>query len=320
MYKEPSIAPLNGLAGNPARGPVPELELPMPADLPGRLDKVASALSRVVHRHPASPRQAGSVPKPAAASSQFEVHDRFFRVRRASGDSSELLAGALATSDLLVADDLATSGTLLEPDPDHLLLGVTWFLTGASPPAAARQPWNPADPFAAAQWRWLIGHQRFFLLLQLLIVGLTELEAVRTPREELGTVHAVAWLCRSTAVAMQYAADFSAALYEEVRDTMTPPAVNEGFSGLQTRDHSALVAQMRRFSNSPSAKRMSPASSDVLHTGFQHLYRAHAHVCDKFGGQNTPSLLMAHTGVRRGSGVEAAENLAEQRLRLIART
>ena len=133
-------------------------------------------------------------------------------------------------------------------------------------------------------------------------------------------MHATAWLCRSTAVAMRYAADFPAALYQEVRDTMTPPAVNEGFSGLQTRDHCALVAQMRRFGNSHAAKRMALANSEVLHTGFQQLYRAHVHVCDKFGGASSPSLLMAHTGASGGNGVQAAEGLAEQRLRLLVPT
>ncbi|MGD1221971.1 hypothetical protein AB9Q10_26515 [Streptomyces krungchingensis] len=247
------------------------------------------------------------------------VHDRFFAVERAHGDSAGLLADALLVSDLLVRADLARNGSTLDEDPDNLLLGVTPYLTRTLPPATKHVVWQPADPDAAAQERWLVGHQRFFVMLQLLITGLQELgQVAETPREQ-EAVRGFGWLCRSTAVSMRYAADFPPELYGPVRDTMTPPTVNAGFSGLQTRDHHALVSCMRQSKRDGVFDRLAPASVAAVHAAMQHLYDAHIWVCDRFGGSHEPSLLMAQTGQASGavppeSGVEAAGRLARQRL------
>ncbi|WP_329041234.1 hypothetical protein OHT61_24675 [Streptomyces sp. NBC_00178] len=247
------------------------------------------------------------------------VHDAFFSVRRGTGDSTAVLAGAILLSDLLVQEDLAVSGSTLDADPDSLLLGVTSYLTGTAAPVAKPGSWRTAHPVDAANQRWLVGHQRFFVMLQLLTLALRGLDTEgATPEQEQEAVRSFGRLCRSAAVSMRYAADFPPELYEEVRETMSPPAVNAGFSGLQTRDHHELVASMRRLKRDGGLDRLTPASRTAVHAAVQHLYEAHVWVCDRFGGAVEPSLLMAQAahaaGERAESGVVAAQRLARQRL------
>ncbi|WP_460069668.1 hypothetical protein [Streptomyces sp. YKOK-I1] len=292
------------------------LVLPLPTELPPAAARVGARLAAV--------QKGFSVPyvtlddEPPAGS---RVHDRFFAVRRARGDSAALLAGALLLSDVLVRDDLARNGSTLDEDPDNPLLGVTAFLADTLAPAAKHAPWRPADPGAAAQERWLVGHQRFFVMLQLLIVALQELDRPgATADEETAAVRSFGRICRSTSAAMRYAADFPPHLYGPVRDTMTPPAVNAGFSGLQTRDHHALVNLLRGQRRDGVFARLAPASLVAVHAAVQELYDAHVWVCARFGGESEPSLLMEQTGRRSAgaeppeSGVSAARRLAAQRL------
>ncbi|MFF3446431.1 hypothetical protein ACFYXJ_04715 [Streptomyces sp. NPDC002667] len=319
------------------------LTLPLPTDLPATTARVGEQLAFLHEGLPpglyATALQDGTaaaaartellawcgtrldrgVPVEGSRPAGGDIHDRFFSVRRAGGGGAGLLAAALVVSDLLVRDDLARNGSTLDEDPDDLLLGVGTFLTGVPSPAAKHTRWQPADPAAAARERWLVGHQRFFVMLQLLIVALCDLDHGGTEHEEEEVVRAFGRICRSTAVSMRYAADFPPDLYGPVRDTMTPPTVNAGFSGLQTRDHHALVARMRQSRNSGVFDRLAPASVTAVHASVQHLYDAHVWVCDRFGGSTEQSLLMAQTAQQPGprrpeTGVEAAERLARQRL------
>ncbi|WP_069887205.1 hypothetical protein [Streptomyces luteocolor] len=317
------------------------LVLPLPAELPGTLAPVSERLTALTAGCRAVYTAAmGAEPEGAAARAELMarlaadvgdavrvadeppagscVHDAFFSVRRGLGDSAALLAGAVLVSDVLVQEDLAAHGSTLDPDPDNLLLGVTGFLTGVLPQAAKAGPWRPAAPGEAANQRWLVGHQRFFVMLQLLTVALRGLDrAEATPEQEREAVRSFSWLCRSAAVSMRYAADFPPDLYPEVRETMKPPAVNAGFSGLQTRDHLELVTWMRRFRRGGGLDRLAPASGAAVHAAVEHLYEAHVWVCDRFGGAVEPSLLMeqaAQDGERPESGVAAARRLARQRL------
>ncbi|MFD5813151.1 hypothetical protein [Streptomyces sp. NPDC127038] len=322
------------------------LTLPLPTDLPATTARVGEQLTLLHEGLPPGLYTTALQDGPNAAAARTEllawcdtrldrgvpaegsrpaggdIHDRFFSVQRAGGSSAGLLAAALVVSDLLVHDDLARNGSTLDEDPDNLLLGVGTLLTGVPTPAVKHTRWQPADPAAAAQERWLVGHQRFFVMLQLLIVALRDLDDGGTAHEEEQegeAVRAFGRICRSTAVSMRYAADFPPELYGPVRDTMTPPTVNAGFSGLQTRDHHALVAQMRQSRNSGVFDRLAPASVTAVHASVQHLYDAHVWVCARFGGATQQSLLMAQTAQQPGprrpeTGVEAAERLARQRL------
>ncbi|MFD7029435.1 hypothetical protein ACFWAR_15500 [Streptomyces sp. NPDC059917] len=322
------------------------LVLPLPAELPGTLGPVADRLTDLMEGRRALYDTAMSA-DPDAPAARAEllarlagdagdavrvdaeppagscVHDAFFAVRRGLGDSAALLAGAILASDVLAQEDLASSGSTLEPDPDNLLLGVTGFLTGTLPQVAKSAPWQADhDPVDAANQRWLVGHQRFFVMLQLLTVALRGLDREEaTAEQEREAVRSFAWLCRSAAVSMRYAADFPPEWYPRVRETMAPPAVNAGFSGLQTRDHLELVAWMRRLKRGGGLARLAPASSTAVHAAVQHLYEAHVWVCDRFGGAVEPSLLMAQAadaaGERAESGVAAAQRLARQRLGLL---
>ncbi|MFE5678731.1 hypothetical protein ACFQ7B_28220 [Streptomyces erythrochromogenes] len=322
------------------------LVLPLPAELPGDPAPVGARLTRLVEGLGTAGYTAAMGSDADAATARAEllarlaalpdesiplkgeppagscVHDAFFGVRRALGDSATLLAGAVLVSDVLVREDLAASGSTLEEDPDNLLLGVTGFLTDTLAPAVKAGPWQPVRPVDAANRRWLVGHQRFFVMLQLLTIAMRRLDRPGSgPAQEEEAVRSFGWLCRSTAVSMRYAADFPPSLYAEVRETMAPPAVNAGFSGLQTRDHQELVDWMRRLKRDGGLDRLAPASRTAVHAAVRHLYDAHVWVCDRFGGSAEPSLLMAQAaqsaGERAESGVAAAERLALRRLRYL---
>ncbi|MFD7913159.1 hypothetical protein ACFV30_20970 [Streptomyces sp. NPDC059752] len=322
------------------------LLMPLPAELPGSPAPVGARLAGLIEELGGAGYTAAMGSDAAAAAARAEllarlaalpdetiplageppagscVHDAFFEVRRGLGDSAALLAGAVLVSDVLVREDLAASGSTLEEDPDNLLLGVTGFLTDTLLPAVKAGPWRPARPVEAANRRWLVGHQRFFVMLQLLTVALRRLDRPdATAAQEEAAVRSFGWLCRSTAVSMRYAADFPPELYAQVRETMAPPAVNAGFSGLQTRDHQELVNWMRRLKRGGGLDRLAPVSATAVHAAVQHLYDAHVWVCDRFGGSAEPSLLMAQAaqaaGERAESGVAAAERLARQRLRYL---
>ncbi|QFZ71925.1 hypothetical protein GFH48_00335 [Streptomyces fagopyri] len=227
------------------------------------------------------------------------IHDRHFAVERVQGDSAALLATAVLVSDLLVRMDLAAAGTTLGGEPEELL-GVTAFLTGGlSLPVKSRE-WAPSDASAAAHLRWLIGHQRFFVVLQLLSSALSGVDQAAGTAQEEEAVREFTWLCRSASTCMRYAADFPPHRYGEVRDTMVPPAVNAGFSGLQTRDHQHLVSVMRALKNGGGLDRLALRSAEAVHAGVSQLYDAHVWVCDRFGGSTEPSLLMAQS--RHGVG------------------
>ncbi|MFD4641795.1 hypothetical protein ACFWN2_31130 [Lentzea sp. NPDC058436] len=239
-----------------------------------------------------------------------EVHDDFFAIRRAEGDSAMLLAGAILLSDLLVQRDLAAHGTTVDSDPDRMLIGASGYLTSTPLPASEDREWHADDPAAAANHRWLLGHQRFFVLMQLLIVSVKQLR----DKADAEAVRDFAWLCRSSAHTMRYAADFPPEIYGDVRDTMTPPAVNAGFSGLQTRDHRELVVQFRKLKQEGAMARLSAADATTVREAVGEMYDAHLWVCDRFGGRTEQSLLMEQLGGKQETGLEAAEKLAHQRL------
>ncbi|MGW1726846.1 hypothetical protein ACWCQK_28465 [Streptomyces sp. NPDC002306] len=293
------------------------LRLPLPNELPAGTATVGRSLTALLERAPVA-YEAAMGDEPGAVEARralldwattahgadglvvleppagSRIHDRHFDVERVRGDNAALLATAVLVSDLLVREDLATAGTTLDAESGELL-GVTAFLTGGLSMPSKDREWAPADPSAAAHLRWLIGHQRFFVVLQLLSSALSGVDqAAGTAREE-EAVREFTWLCRNASASMRYAADFPPHWYGEVRDTMVPPAVNAGFSGLQTRDHQHLVAVMRTLKRGGGLDRLALRSADAVHAGVSQLYTAHVWVCDRFGGSTEPSLLMAQT-------------------------
>ncbi|MGW0877339.1 hypothetical protein ACWD3Z_43810 [Streptomyces sp. NPDC002740] len=301
------------------------LWLPLPDELPAGTAAVGRALTALLGRAPvayeaamgddagapqarrglldwatATGAEGQAVLAPPAGS---RIHDRHFEVKRVRGDNAALLAAAVLVSDLLVREDLATAGTTLGGESGELL-GVTAFLTGGLSVPSKDREWAPADPSAAAHLRWLIGHQRFFVVLQLLSSALSGVDRAAGTAREGEAVREFTWLCRSASASMRYAADFPPHWYAQVRDTMVPPAVNAGFSGLQTRDHQHLVSVMRTLKRGGGLDRLAPRSAEAVHAGVSQLYSAHVWVCDRFGGSTEPSLLMAQT--RPATGRPAA--------------
>jgi hypothetical protein len=282
-------------------------------------------------------RPDGRRPLSRQAQAEQEEHDRYFEVGRTGGDAAEGFSAGLALAYLNAYEDCLSMGvTLLDEREWRQLFGGLALLAavgggpavggGAGLPAAAL----PAPP-APTGWRdaydpprrWLVGHQLFFALIQGAIVGLNcfaraaAVEAI--PEADEGLALAAVFM-RSSAAAMKLASDFAPGDYEAtVRTAMAPPAVREGFSGLQTRDHAHLV---RRFAAvkpalAPLAGR-SAAHGDFVESVVS-AYAAHEFICARFRGDVLPSLRMAAASRDRTdrTGVEVIREMMHARLALL---
>lgn len=154
---------------------------------------------------------------------------------------------------------------------------------------------QPATPqprmYPDALRRWVHGHRLFFALIQAAIVALNQ--ATRTPGPVCprGTASAAAFL-HAGAEALRLTASFSPADYAEtVRPSMEPPHAPQGFSGLWSADHRALVTRLRLWGQS---HRMTCTSDCREHRSLREAvadsYAAHLGVCERFVGSR-PSLL-----------------------------
>ncbi|MFC0527070.1 hypothetical protein ACFFIA_05295 [Phytohabitans kaempferiae] len=179
------------------------------------------------------------------------------------------------------------------------------------------------------EWRWLIGHQFFFALLQGVIVGLNcYLEAAPAGGGEAdgelaadadGGVRVAAAFMRSSAAAIKFTADFGPVDYDaRIRPAMSPPSVREGFSGLQTRDHAHLISLFARLRASAAAHGDGPASEafEEFVEATVTAYEAHKFICSRFGGDVLPSLRMAAASRGRSTqaGITALRQLMRARL------
>ncbi|MGW2367390.1 hypothetical protein ACWCZ5_17630 [Streptomyces sp. NPDC001667] len=167
----------------------------------------------------------------------------------------------------------------------------------------------PVDGLPCALRRWKLGHQ----LLHLLLTAMnTTLDGASLAGTEDASRHQLAWeikelrqLYDAATAAMEYAADFPAAVYQEVvRPTMEPPHMPPGFSGVFNRDHRAMVRRMRGLERMVRELPRDTAPLEAVHreaaalrTAQRRNRRHHGRVCERCvpGGS---SLLRAHFAQR----------------------
>jgi len=250
------------------------LWLPLPEQLPDSLTALREAAGQPDHPHHESPE---SVSDPRHAD-----YDVYFGVVRASRAPAHTLVRALRST----AAEAGWTAPATEPALRAVLTACG--LTGHRP-ACAEGP--SADPLV----RWKAGHRLFFALIQTVVVALRDATAGRAPESHpapTGT-RTAAILLRACADAMHHTASFTPDVYDTVvRPSMEPPAHRtEGFSGLWSADHQALVRQLRTWGtvharacghDCPPHQALSAALNEV-HT-------AHRGICARFVGHG-PSLL-----------------------------
>ncbi|MFI8178829.1 hypothetical protein ACIF6H_36970 [Streptomyces microflavus] len=160
-----------------------------------------------------------------------------------------------------VLEDLADSD-LDENDRIRLLAGLALLNRSAlaawtspadtSSPDAERAPCADAaleEERSAALHRWRIGHQLFHLQLGVMITTLdTALDAAGCGRHRHLAVamDELSLLYDAATATMSYTAGFPPTAYaREVRPTMEPPFLPEGFSGVLNREHSTMTTKLR---------------------------------------------------------------------------
>ncbi len=236
-------------------------------------------------------------------------HDRYFQVRRSSDKPAETFLQGLASIHASVYENGLRMGVDILDGNEWLqifagLHAILRYATGNDlaaqdvpvlVPLAPRQTHGDYDP----EQRWLIGHQLLFALMQGTIVGLNgfRLATDRGDAVEAATaMRLAAAFMRSSAAAIKFAADFGPVDYQaRIRPAMAPPAVQAGFSGLQTRDHTFLVSLFGPLRSAVGHRSAEP-DNDVFEDfvdATAMAYEAHALICARFNGAVLPSLRMA---------------------------
>ncbi|WP_157880132.1 hypothetical protein [Streptomyces natalensis] len=284
---------------------------------------VSDCLYRYCHQS-----SSGQIDPDEGIGEDFAEHDDFFGIIRASTSPEVALLGGMALSHCRIVTDLAVMGTTLPPDQVVALLdGYVAVCQSAGmqgvdeldlsqvrvAPLASGDDYRPAA-------RWRVGHQHFFAQLQSITVALRFLATAVACDDDSDIRTALLLASRlavSAAAGMRYAADFHAEDYASVRESMGPPRVAADFSGLQTRDHYALVQAFRSLPLDAVHSRAE--EHERFETAIREMYTAHVYVCDSFGGRDGPSLRMQARAVGPMSppGAKVAEALAHSRLHLL---
>jgi hypothetical protein len=312
-----------------------------PADRAALRRRLAGHVVRSPMPSPAAGRPGGSVPTARRRTlEEYQEHDRYFDVTRTGGgpDGSAEFVTGLVLAHVTAVDDAHRMGVTILDDTDWVTLfgGLATLLRRHAPPAAddgvptLPNHEAPARP-AVAAWtddydparRWLVGHQLFFALIQGAIVGINIFAAAAndpTIDGDAGLTLAAAFL-RASAASMKLTSDFAPDDYDtSVRPAMAPPAVREGFSGLQTRDHAYLI---RLFSTVKAALAARSVGPSAAHAEFVEsvvdAYAAHEFICARFRGDVLPSLRMAAAtrGSSDRSGVSVIRDMMRTRLALV---
>jgi hypothetical protein len=123
--------------------------------------------------------------------------------------------------------------------------------------------------------RWLTGHHLFFVEIQAIILAVDLY--VREPNDA-NLRHVIA-LLRGSATSMQFAADFSPAAYEPVRQSMAH--LDPEFSGLFSADHRVMMQRLKKLKETVARH---PSDFRDLKDAISIAYNAHAHVCRRVVG------------------------------------
>jgi hypothetical protein len=172
----------------------------------------------------------------------------------------------------------------------------------------------------AALARWKKGHHVFFLFLQGLIMSVHRFERALKLRNNLKAGKALSTatnLMWGSAAALRYAGDFPEKIYDNfVRVSMSPPNVNDGFSGLLSFDHAVLIRQLIQLKETfkqlpPDLKKQHQRFVWAMSTA----YDSHKYVCASFKGGEVKSLRMSESSDK--TSVEVLESFKQNRLKLI---
>ncbi|MFK0119608.1 hypothetical protein [Streptomyces sp. NPDC090994] len=203
---------------------------------PELLPDARSALRAAAAELPAPGDGPGADPRPGDAGPLADpreaVYDAHFGVARTARDPARTLLRALLQT-------TAEASAWVRAD-DRAALHAALAVCGAGTPAPVGAP--AGNPRA----RWRAGHRLFFALTAATVVALRDATARPAGRHPgPAATRDAAVLLRASAAAMAATASFTPHAYQtEVRPSMEPPAERDGFSGLWSADHRALVRQL----------------------------------------------------------------------------
>ncbi|MFI9404196.1 hypothetical protein [Nocardia sp. NPDC052316] len=236
-------------------------------------------------------------------------HDEFFGIRRVAGDVETLWRAAFAT--------VVEAVVAHTPSYQHEELCAA--LTAAFPTLGLPSVQPPNEPLWHGLDYWVRGHQLFAVLTQAATVSLryacTRARLGDTTAAATGLVATVA-VFRCSAAALQLTAAFAAEEYRQrVRPLMEPPRVTQGFSGILSVDHRALVHVLRKWQCYSEIRELSGEAA-LMRDALADVYAAHVGVCERFVGEQAPSLRTAATG-QQSAAVRVLRALGRRRLGLV---
>lgn len=170
-----------------------------------------------------------------------------------------------------------------------------------------------------AMRRWLSGHHVFFVLIQGIVINHRRLLNALQQQDIASARQAflrAARLLDGSAGAMLLAGDMPRDCYESIRLSMTPPAVPDGFSGVWSADHRAMMDDLKALkSHIDTLNPVLEPERQAWKAAMDRAYQAHAHVCEHFVGDG-PSLAMRSDS--RSCQRSALDNLDAFRQRALA--
>ncbi|MEX0618424.1 MAG: hypothetical protein WDZ76_14560 [Pseudohongiellaceae bacterium] len=170
--------------------------------------------------------------------------------------------------------------------------------------------------------RWQTGHHAFFVLIQGIVINQRQLLA----RLRQGNISAsraafkrATRLLDASAAAMRLTGRMPASCYDAVRESMTPPSVPAGFSGLWSIDHRAMIDELKAL------KRQIVVLDDDLIEDHQswmaaldRAYQSHAYVCEQFVGDGPSLAMRTEKNTSQRSGLQSLDAFRERTLNLAA--
>ena len=239
------------------------------------------------------------------------MHDQFFHVSRVKAASPALFARSVLQAIAVLEEDIAHAPSSLADDQlselDQSLRAILAFALALPRPRLRRiHRGASALPGGAVESRWIRGHQIFAVLTQGLILAFNALQAA-TPgsrKDRARAADLMAQLLRGSAQSLLFTGDFPPELYDVIiRDSMCPPNLPAGFSGLLSDDHRHLVRCMKLGrSVLDHLQQTDLPRHQAISAALAHVYDSHSSVCSQFGGSERTSLLLGPEQER--SGVE----------------
>jgi hypothetical protein len=270
---------------------------------------------------------AQSVAQSAAQSvANDAAHDRYFHVCRVPAPTAIVFVRTIMSAASLFHAEMASA--YQPPDATRFaavgagmnaLLG---RIAGVRPaPVDDTAPEPSASPATVDPMkRWVLGHQIFATLTQGILFALQIFEAASRKADEQAAREAL-WLAAdllmASAAAFRFTADFPAAAYRDiVRPSMMAHHVGQGFSGLLSVDHRALVSALIRIRPMMADTRVRlPAEHERLTRALNHVYENHKFVCAQFDGAKKPSLFCPNSSPV--PGVKQLQRYKRARVRLL---